>query len=142
MSARDLRNAVRRARESRARLEEARRRNKELRERCEEMKRPMELQKIRMEEIKKERKELLECPVCRESFNTAEKVPSFLACDDTVCGECVKKIVEVAHGEQIGRNRVTIQCPECREGIEVPYPFNPQAYRRNEDLITFMEETQ
>uniref|UniRef100_A0A1I7TPD2 RING-type domain-containing protein n=1 Tax=Caenorhabditis tropicalis TaxID=1561998 RepID=A0A1I7TPD2_9PELO len=137
----DRREAARRLKEIRKQLEEAKKEEEEVLKENEELKKQLELQNILLEKMNKKKEDLLECPTCKGFFNTAEKVPSFLECGHTVCGECVKQMAQVAHRE-FDRNRVTIQCPECREEIEVPYPFNPQAYRRNEDLITFMEALQ
>jgi len=48
---------------------------------------------------------LLECPVCRNSFNNHEHIPYVLVCGHNICTTAIQHLY---------RNK-TIKCPKCRK---------------------------
>ncbi|XP_064608353.1 E3 ubiquitin-protein ligase TRIM33-like isoform X2 [Liolophura sinensis] len=67
----------------------------------------------------------LRCAICRDRYESAEKVPKLLPCHHTFCLPCLTQMVrtEGEHRQSYSplfrqlQNPVTIHCPSCRSGF-------------------------
>uniref|UniRef100_A0A1I7TRN5 RING-type domain-containing protein n=1 Tax=Caenorhabditis tropicalis TaxID=1561998 RepID=A0A1I7TRN5_9PELO len=146
MDSRSVRAATRRANAERARLEEAKKRREELMRQMEVMRNEMPRHAAELERIRKEKEDLLGCPVCRENCNATNKFPCLWECGHTVCADCMIRLVARQWTEQRSvpkKDRVDIYCPSCMFIMKrMLYPLNPNILVKNEDVLQWIRANQ
>ncbi|XP_043913872.1 E3 ubiquitin-protein ligase TRIM32 isoform X2 [Protopterus annectens] len=75
-------------------------------------------------------REVLECPICMETFNEDQRRPKLLNCGHTICRQCLEKLV----ADSING----VRCPFC---IKVTKLRNPSQLTDNLTVLKFIDST-